>query len=188
MKRRAFLGQGGAAIGGSWIALTMPAILASSSLAATARAEGGTFRVLSPSEAAEFEAIAAQIIPSGATPGATEAGVVWFMDTVLAGVESGALEPLREGLLSLQSDIRETWGAASFASLGNEQQIEALRAIENTSFFSTVRFLTVAGTFCSPSQGGNRDQVGWKLIGFEGPLPTQPPFGHYDADYMKKGA
>ena len=188
MKRRTFLGHTGTAVGGSWITMTLPAILASASLAATARAESATFRVLSPSEAAEFEAIAAQIIPSGDSPGATEAGVVWFMDTVLADSESGALEPLRQGLLSLQNDIRETYGAGSFTSLENGQQIETLQGIENTPFFDTLRFLTVAGTFCNPSQGGNRDQVGWKLIGFEGPLPTQPPFGYYDADYMKKGA
>ena len=188
MKRRAFLGHTGAAFGGSWITMTLPAILAASGAASSARAEGNAFRILSPSEAIEFEAIAAQIIPSGDTPGATEAGVIWFMDTVLADNESAALVPLREGLLSLQADIRETYDAGSFASLENSRQIETLQQIENTPFFDTLRFLTVAGMFCNPSQGGNRDGVGWKLIGFEGPLPTQPPFGYYDADYMKQRA
>ena len=27
---------------------------------------------------------------------------------------------------------------------------------------------TMAGFFCDPVQGGNRDMVGWKLIGFPG--------------------
>jgi len=168
--------------------MTLPAMLAAAGVAAEARAQGAGFRVLSSSEAAEFEAIAAQIIPSGDTPGATEAGVIFFMDTVLAGSESGKLEPLQQGLLSLQNDLRETYGVDSFAGLENGQQIETLQRIEDTPFFNTLRFLTLAGTFCNPSQGGNRDQVGWQLVGFDGPLPTQPPFGYYDADYMKKGA
>jgi gluconate 2-dehydrogenase gamma chain len=188
MKRRAFLGQTGAAFGGSWITMTLPAILATASAASAARADDQAFRVLSPSEATEFEAIAAQIIPSGDTPGATEAGVIWFIDRALADLEPTALEPLREGLLGLQVDIRETYAAESFASLDNARQIEVLRGIDDTPFFDTLRFLTIAGMFCNPSQGGNRDGVGWKLIGFEGPLPTQPPFGYYDADYAKRGA
>lgn len=188
MKRRAFLGHTGAAVGGGWITMTMPAILATAGAASAARAQDRAFRVLSPSEATEFEAIAAQIIPSGDTPGATEAGAIWFMDNALADSDATALERLREGLLGLQADIRETYAAESFASLDRARQIEVLSGIEDTPFFDTLRFLTLAGTFCSPSQGGNRDGVGWKLVGFEGPLPTQPPFGYYDADYMTKGA
>ena len=138
-------------------------------------------------EATEFEAITARIIPSGDTPGASEAGVIYFIDTVLADIDPGILEPMRKGLLSLQTDIRETYEAASFAGLGQAQQIEALQSIEDTDFFETLRFLTIAGMFCDPSHGGNRNRVGWELIGFEGPGGTQPPFGYYDADYAKKG-
>ena len=34
-----------------------------------------------------------------------------------------------------------------------------------------------------PAYGGNRDGVGWKLIGFEDRHVFQPPFGYYDRDY-----
>jgi hypothetical protein len=37
--------------------------------------------------------------------------------------------------------------------------------------------------FSLPSYGGNRDGVGWKLIGFEDSHVFYPPFGHYDRDY-----
>lgn len=188
MKRRDFLGQTGAAFSGSWIALSLPAILATASTARKARAEGQGFRVLSPTEAEVFAAIAALIIPSGDTPGATEAGVIYFMDAALADLEPATLEPLKQGLLGLQTTVRETYAVESFVELDNNQQIETLRGIEDTPFFQTLRFLTLAGMFCNPSQGGNRDGVGWALVGFEGPLPTQPPFGYYDADYAKKGA
>ena len=84
MKRRSFLTRSGAALGGSWIKMSLPAVLASAASACTARDEGSAFNVLSVSEAAEFSAIAAQIMPSGTSPGATEAGVIYFMDAVLA--------------------------------------------------------------------------------------------------------
>lgn len=174
--------------GSSWITLSMPVILASAGVACKAKEEASAFRVLSVAEATEFEAIAAQIIPSGDTPGAREAGVIYFIDTVLADIDPDMLEPLQTGLLSLQADIGDTHGATSFAGMQSSQQIEALKAIEETDFFETMRFLTIAGTFCNPSQGGNRDEVGWKLIGMERPGAAQPPFGFYDADYMKKGA
>ena len=187
MRRRDFLRNSGSALGGSWLTLSMPTLLATASVAASAATLKAGFRVLSPQEAIEFEAISAQIIPSGDSAGAREAGVIYFIDTVLADIEPEILGPMRKGLLSLHADILEAYDTASFADLSESRQIEALQAIEDTAFFETLRFLTIAGTFCDPSHGGNRDRVGWKLIGFEGPHGTQPPFGHYDADYAEKG-
>jgi len=168
--------------------MSMPALLSAGAGACKAKEEGGEFKVLTQAEAAEFEAIAAQIIPSDDTPGAREAGVIYFMDTVLADTQSAALGPLRQGLAGLQSDIWASHHAKAFADLGHEQQIEVLKGIENTKFFGTLRFLTIAGMFSNPSYGGNRDETGWKLIGFEGPRAWQPPFGYYDAEYAEKGA
>ena len=50
-----------------------------------------------------------------------------------------------------------------------------------------MRFLTIAGTFTLPDYGGNREGVGWKLIGFEPQHMYQPPFGFYDAEYAREG-
>jgi gluconate 2-dehydrogenase gamma chain len=36
------------------------------------------------------------------------------------------------------------------------------------AFFEILRAHTIAGFFCDPIHGGNRDMVGWKLIGFPG--------------------
>ena len=187
MKRRAFLAHSGAAISGSWISLGLPAILAASQVSCKAKQEGAAFRVFTASEADEFEAMAAQVIPSGDLPGAREAGVIYFMDTVLAEDKTDGLEWLRNGLAELQADIRDTHGAESFAALDNTLQIQVLQGIEETDFFATIRYLTIAGMFSNPSYGGNRDQLGWKLIGFEGPRGWSPPFGFYDADYAEKG-
>jgi len=71
----------------------------------------------------------------------------------------------------------------SFASLSSDQQIAYLKGIDKTPFFNTTRLLTLLGMFSLPSYGGNRDSVGWKLIGFEDAHVFQPPFGYYDRDY-----
>jgi hypothetical protein len=34
--------------------------------------------------------------------------------------------------------------------------------------------------FALPSWGGNRNEAGWKLIGFEDAHVFRPPFGYYD--------
>jgi gluconate 2-dehydrogenase gamma chain len=188
MKRRAFLARAGAAIGGSRIAMSLPVILVTSTAACRARDEGAPFRVLSDSEAADLAAMAARILPSDDSPGATEAGVIYFMDTALAGPEQESLSPLRAGLAEFRSELRDAYGSGSFAALDEGRQDEALEGIDTTDFFASVRYLTLAGMFSHPSYGGNRGEVGWRLIGFDGQRPTPPPFGYYDAEYLREGA
>ena len=130
MKRRVFLTNTGTAFGSSWISLSMPAILATAGVACKAKEKGRAFRVLSPEKAVEFEAIAGQIIPSGDSPGAKEAGVIYFIDTLLADIDPELHEPLQQGLQSLHAQVRNAYGAASFAGLDSSRQIEALQKID----------------------------------------------------------
>ena len=46
-----------------------------------------------------------------------------------------------------------------------------------------MRLLTVLGMFTMPAYGGNRDGLGWQLIGFVDQHVFKPPFGYYDRDY-----
>jgi gluconate 2-dehydrogenase gamma chain len=170
------------------IVLSMPMILSASRQARAAQAEGAAFSAFTAEEAAEFGAIAARIIPSDETPGATEAGAIHFMDHVLSGTHSDRLPILREGLASLQATVRSTYGTPRFSALSHAQQDALLTEIEDGKFFGTIRFLTVAGTFALPAYGGNRDGIGWKMIGFEDRHMWMPPYGFYDADYAAKGA
>jgi gluconate 2-dehydrogenase gamma chain len=187
MKRRSFIRGSGVVVAGSWISMSLPAAMLTAAAAGKARAQGDEFKTLTATEASELEAIAAQIVPSGETPGATEAGVIYFMDAALAGSKSDALKPIRAGLASLQAESLDKFGIENFAGLDDAQKIELLTDIEDTPFFETVRFLTLAGLFTDPSYGGNRDQAGWKLIGFDTQHASPPPFGYYDADYAAKG-
>ena len=139
---------------------------------------------LSAGEAADIEAVAAQIIPSDDSPGAREAGVVYFIDRALATFFSQLAGDYRTQVAAFQAGYRERHpAAASFASLTSEQQIEHLKRIDQTPFFTTTRLLTLLGMFSLPAYGGNHDDTGWKLIGFEDRHVFNPPFGYYDRDY-----
>jgi hypothetical protein len=54
-----------------------------------------------------------------------------------------------------------------------------------SNFFEQVRIATIVGFLIDPEsdRGGNRDGVGWKVIGRERDHMFQPPFGYYDKDY-----
>ena len=71
--------------------------------------------------------------------------------------------------------------SAGIAALASDQQIQLIRAIEHTDFFELLRTHTMYGFLGNPSYGGNREEVGWKLIGFENRGAYQSPFGYYDA-------
>lgn len=161
-------------------------IVSTAQLARAAQALDAEFKNLTAVEAEEFAAIAARIIPSDGSPGATEAGAIYFIDHAL-GQREVELALLREGLVELQALAKSAYGTTVFHTLSVEQQDSLLSKIEDGPFFGTLRFLTIAGTFSLPEYGGNRNQVGWKMIGFEDRHTWTPPYGFYDADYAAKG-
>ena len=177
LSRRGFLASAASAAGVSWLATYWPAVLAAGKEARAAKGAGAAFEVLSADEAADLAAIAAQIIPTDETPGATEAGVVYFIDKVLKGFMAGAAPGLRDGLKALNAKA----AGGRFSALTADQQHTLLEGEEKSAFFGTMQFLTVAGMFSMPSRGGNRNDVGWKMLGFEHQMAWQPPFGYYDA-------
>ncbi len=187
ISRRAFLRHSLLTIRNSMIVLGFPAILENVALATEAAVLGSDFITLNPEEAAEYAAIAARIIPTDETPGANEAGVIHFIDNVLGTSRTEMLGPLRQGLASLQDGVRSEYSAIKFSELDPQEQDALLQGIEDTPFFATMRYLTIAGMFSLPDYGGNRDHSGWQLIGFEHRHVWEPPFGFYDADYMARG-
>src|SRR5262249_54962380 len=143
-----------------------------------------TISFLTAAEAKDVEAVAAQIVPTDDSPGAREAGAIYFIDRALATFFSQLAGEYRAQLAVFQRAYRARHPAASsFASLTSEQQIEYLKSIDQTAFFNTTRLLTLLGMFSLPAYGGNRDGVGWTLIGFEDRHAFHPPFGYYDRDY-----
>lgn len=151
---------------------------------ATAQAaqQDATFRVLDGAEAREIEAIASEIIPSGDSPGAREAGCVYFIDRALDTFARHQRPLYRQGLAEAQATrLRLFPGSRDIGSLAPPDRIRLLEAIENTAFFEAVRRHTIMGFYADPSYGGNRRQVGWKHIGYEPAHHYDSPFGYYDS-------
>lgn len=152
--------------------------------AAEQGAAGAKLLFLTAAEAADIEAVTAQIVPTDDSPGAREAGVVYFFDRALASFYTQLARDYRAQLAAFQAAYRERHPAArSFAALTSDEQINFLRGVDETPFFQTTRLLTLLGMFALPEYGGNRDGAGWKLIGFEDRHVFRPPFGYYDRDY-----
>jgi len=184
--RRQFLRATGGMLGATWIGTHWPALVAAAEHAhqvATGDVER-TLKVLSPAQARDVEAIAAQIVPSGDTPGAREAGVVYFIDHVHAGPYASRAADFLAGLAQFQAEFTtRNPGVASFADLPEGTQLAYLKSIETAPFFGTMKFLTVLGLLALPSYGGNAGKLGWQLVGFVDQHAWTPPFGHYDRDY-----
>ena len=137
---------------------------------------------LDPLTARDVAAIAAQIIPSGDGPGATEAGVIFFIDRALATFGADKREAYRKGMAEINQKRLEMFPLSeSLASLAPEGQIALIHAIETSEFFELIRTHTLMGFLGNPSYGGNRGKVGWKHIHFDDRMAFQPPFGYYDA-------
>jgi gluconate 2-dehydrogenase gamma chain len=132
--------------------------------------------------AADVEAIAAQIIPTTDTPGAREAGVIYFIDRALTTFDKDKQQIYRRGLAQVQAKRAEMFPRSkSIAALEPGQQLALVKAVDGTEFFELVRWHAVLGFFGSPSWGGNRNLVGWTLLGIEDRAVFEAPFGYYDA-------
>ena len=184
--RRSFLLSTGGWLTSAWLGTHWSAIAAAAhhaeELAAAPTLAG--FQFFSPGEAADVGAIAAQIVPSGTTPGAREAHAVYFTDRALSTFFASWASDYRAGLTEFQSKFHAANpSAASFAAASSDEQIAFLKTVDHTPFFETERTLTLLGMFSSPKYGGNYQGSGWKLMGFEDQHIFAPPFGYYDADY-----
>jgi gluconate 2-dehydrogenase gamma chain len=133
---------------------------------------------LTPAEAAVLEAIAARLIPTDETgPGAADARAAHYIDRALGGALAGARESYRSGLASVDAYARTARGGP-FAELRPSDQDALLTDMErgvasgfsagSAAFFNLVLGHVLQGTFCDPHYGGNRNFVGWDLLGYPG--------------------
>jgi gluconate 2-dehydrogenase gamma chain len=188
--RRNFLLHSLVGAGSAWIAVAWPEILAAQqhahhTMREVAAGVPAKLGFLSSAQAADVEAIAALIIPATDTPGAREAGVVYFIDRFLHTFQPDQQTIFADTLSVVAAKRRALFPAsANFAALAVARQTDILKAIETTRAFATFRFLTIAGFVGNPEDGGNRDMAGWKLIGFDNAGTHTPPFGYYDAEYV----
>ena len=133
---------------------------------------------LAPDAARTLEAIVARLIPSDASgPGALEAGAARYIDRALGDALAAARALYTSGLAAVDAYAQRTAGLP-FAALSPERQDALLGDLEqnaatgfspsSAAFFDMVVGHTLEGTFGDPHYGGNRDFIGWDLIGYPG--------------------
>jgi len=185
MKRREFLAVPAATIGG-----TLLYTLSREPLRLQAQTGGKDgmvkvpLRFFTAEEAKVVAAACERIFPSDASgPGATEAGVVIYIDRQLGGpygrdkyryTKGPWVESVPEHGYQGKENPQETYrkgikDLGNFTSLSAEEQNKKLAEIERTHFFQLLRAHTIEGMFCDPMHGGNAGLIGWQLIGYPGP-------------------
>ena len=204
LSRRGFLSQSLSGISAAWAAAHWPAMLSASAhaRAAAQSPSAAKFDFFSSEQATEIDAIASRIIPTTDTPGAHEAGVVFFIDRALVTFAKDKQKLYADGLPALQLRVRELFPAVhKFSAATPEQQDQVLESLDEQSgaggrnpyrssggaqsFFETLRVDTISGFLIDPDSNkrGNRDGAGWKVIGRDRDHMFMPPFGYYDKDY-----
>jgi gluconate 2-dehydrogenase gamma chain len=137
---------------------------------------GERLQSLTVRQARFVDAIAGRILPTTDTPGAIEAGAVFYIDRALAGPYPHLRSRYARGLRALNQYAKARFGI-SFEKLSGEQQDSVLSDLESgkiaelsngEEFFALLRTHVLEGVFGEPSYGGNRDMIGWKLVGFPG--------------------
>ena len=151
-----------------------------------------------------MDALSSCIIPSDGTPGAREAGVVYFIDRALVTFSTDDQKTYREGLPGVQARLKELFPEATlFSAATAEQQLAVLESLDEAAahnpsgrrpfragsgaqpLFEVLRGHTIAGFLIDPESDrkGNRGGVGWTVIGRLPDHGFQPPFGYYDKGY-----
>jgi gluconate 2-dehydrogenase gamma chain len=181
MRRREFIVVPAVAVGG-----TLLGVLAREAHRLRV-SSGGLLVPLRFFTAAEARVIAAaceRIFPRDANgPGASDSGVVVYIDRQLAGpfgrdkyryVAPPFVDSVPQHGYQGRETPRQTYrdgirALGDFADLSPREQDVKLAAIDGSRFFTMLRAHTLEGVFSDPMHGGNVDLVGWKLIGFPGP-------------------
>ncbi len=126
-----------------------------------------------PEEAETVIALCEQIIPADEDPGATQAGVIHYIDRHLTGHFRRYQTVYRQGLAELDRLCRERHGRR-FAELKFEQQTAVLESLQGDlkRFFELVIDHAMQGFYGDPRHGGNRDYVSWRMLGVP-PVPVR---------------
>jgi gluconate 2-dehydrogenase gamma chain len=139
---------------------------------------------------AEYAVVAAaceRVLPRDEDPGAKDANVPVYIDRMLQTPELAQMRrDFVQGVAALERRSQRMF-QVGFAQATPAQQDELLTVFKDSPpdsgeahFFELLMVLTLEGFLGDPSYGGNKDLVGWKLVGFDmvGTVAAAPPEGH----------
>ena len=169
LNRRAFIKSAGLAFGS---VLLFPSCLKHNNI----------YRFFTPEEALCVIALCEQIIPKDQSPGATDAGVIFYIDRQLSGVFHYDQDTYRNGIRNLQNFSKKQFGKA-FESLVPDEQIKIMKTMESnqigekdwsggkaSDFFNLILSHTMQGFYGSPIHGGNKNFMSFEMLHIDYPL------------------
>lgn len=144
--------------------------------------QGNIYRFFTPEEARCIIAVSEQIIPKDGSPGATDAGVIFYIDRQLSGVFNYDQQTYRNGIKNLMAYCKGKY-SKTFELLSSEEQIHLLKIMESNQmnetewpkgkpadFFNLVLSHTMQGFYGSPIHGGNKDYMSFEMLRIDYPL------------------
>ena len=144
--------------------------------------QGNIYRFFTPEEARCIIAISEQIIPKDSSPGATDAGVIFYIDRQLSSIFHYDQETYRTGIKNLQAYCKGKY-SKTFELLTPEDQINLMKIMESNQiietqwpkgkaadFFNLVLSHTMQGFYGSPIHGGNKDYMSFEMLRIDYPL------------------
>ena len=141
-----------------------------------------TYRILSNDEASCLIALCEQIIPADEDPGATDAGVINFIDKQIALRFPEEKDFMKKGIDALQASCKalhkrkfeeldfNTQTAVAQSMEKNELPGEFWVDIKQSEFFNRVIQRTMQGFYGMPRHGGNKDYVSYRMLKLDYPL------------------
>ncbi|MBN1203917.1 MAG: gluconate 2-dehydrogenase subunit 3 family protein [Myxococcaceae bacterium] len=138
-------------------------------------------------ELATVAAACERILPRDEDPGARDANVPAYIDRMLQTPQLTQMKTdFLQGLSALERRSRSMF-KKGFAEATPEQQDDLLTIFKDSGqgtgeahFYELLVVLTLEGLLGDPSYGGNKDRVGWRLVGFDtvGTVAMAPPEGY----------
>ena len=133
--------------------------------------------MLTEPQLATLRALVDRIIPADDFPSGWQAGVGDYLAGQFERDLRPQLDRYRAGLDALDAEAQAGSGAR-FAELNPEEQDALLRRVEAgavatdwpidpAAFFQAAVEHAMEGFYSDPDNGGNRDGVAWRMIGFE---------------------
>lgn len=144
--------------------------------------KAGNYRFFSSEEASCIIAFCEQIIPKDESPGATDAGVIHYIDRQLSDVFHYDQETYRTGIRKLQTYCSGRY-SVKFEQLPPEDQVALMETMEAnqltetewtegkpSDFFNLVLSHTMQGFYGSPIHGGNKNYMSFEMLRIDYPL------------------
>ncbi len=134
-----------------------------------------------PSQLAALRALLDRLIPADEFPGALAADTDNYIVHQLTGDCAAESSALLLGLAQLDAEAAARHGADhNFSTLASSEQDALLAALEQnrpatawpaeisaSAFFNRMVELAHEGFYADPANGGNRDAVSWRMLGYD---------------------